>query len=143
MALKDMKRSKTLQNADEKIGPSNPDGEDYHYGLNVSLGHEEMKKLGLKTPRVGDKVKIHAHGHVTSVSESHHAGDKKPNRRVELQLRKMEVGSESEGHVANPAADGAKSAMDDALGFTDAEMGSEDDGNGENPKKGKAKSKKK
>lgn len=121
MAMTDMKRTKADKKAREKrydnmsVGGG---GDDYHHGLNVSLGHEELSKLGInKMPTVGDKLHLHAHAHVKSVSEDHRDGGKK-ERRVELELRKMQIkkkGGRKEGMVADPAADGAKAAMDKAL----------------------------
>lgn len=113
--LTDMKRTPTDKKAEEKkherIGQ-----EDYPYGLRVSLGHEEMAKLGIDSmPKVGDKVHLQSHAHVISTHE-HSRDGQKPNRGVELELRHMAVGSKpQEGMVANPAADGAKNAMDNAL----------------------------
>lgn len=88
----------------------------YPYGLRVDLGHEEMQKLGMDSmPKVGDKVHLESHAHVVSASESSHEGDEEPHRRVSLELRHMAVSPHKEGEVANPAADGAKNAMDSAL----------------------------
>jgi hypothetical protein len=92
-------------------------GDKYAYGLRVRLGHEEMSKLGMDTmPKVGDKVHLQSHAHVVSASESSHEGDEKPNRSIELEMRHMAIGPHKEGHVDNAAADGAKNAMDSALG---------------------------
>lgn len=120
MALKDMKRSKADKKAQEKRYDSigSPGGDDYHHGLGVSLGHEELTKLGMtKLPRVGDKLHLQAHAHVTSVSENHRDGGKK-ERRIELQLRKMEVAAVNRAQkedVHEGKLTGAKAAMDQAL----------------------------
>lgn len=98
----------------------------YPYGTELHLDHETMDKLGMDTPRVGDKHHVHAHAHVTSVSEDHRDGEKK-TRRVTLQLRKMSVSPhipKSSGRAGGKYADaamGAKSAMDAALATSDDE----------------------
>lgn len=120
MALTDMKRTKADRKAQkEKYDTVSPGGgDDYPYGLSMHLGHEELTKLGLdKLPRVGDKLHLRAHAHVTSVSENHRDGGKS-ERRIELQLRKMEVAAEkkaSEGEIHEGKLTGAMAAMDKAL----------------------------
>lgn len=111
--------ARTVKERKEQTKPSMI-GDKYPYGLRVRLGHEEMGKLGMDTmPKVGDKVHLQSHAHVVSASEHHHEGDEEPNRSVELELRHMAIGKPKEGEVANPAADGAKNAMDEALGEMD------------------------
>lgn len=127
MAMVDMKRSKKeRKEANEPTKLGGPGGDDYPYGLHVHLDHESLEKLGMdKLPRVGQKLHLHAHAHVTEVSEEHRDGGKK-HRRVALQLRKLDVkdaGSESAREAAT--AKGAKGAMDAALEATN-EVNSED-----------------
>lgn len=114
MAMVHMKRTKAEKKAESKrfdgVG-----GESYPYGLRVRLGHNELEKLGMEgLPKVGSKVHLKSHAHVVSASEDHLDGEE-PRRNVELELRHMDIDNSKEGHVENPAADGAKSAMDDAL----------------------------
>jgi uncharacterized protein YoaH (UPF0181 family) len=87
-----MKRSKAVKSKESKVmaAPSSP--EDYPYGLRVELDHDGMNKLGMKKmPKVGSKVKFHAHATVKSASESTHEGDSKPNRSASLQITHMKV----------------------------------------------------
>lgn len=119
--MKDMKRTKA-DKAAEKKRYTKPmaagDGESYPYGLHVSLDHESLKKLGMKSlPKVGDKLHMKAHAHVTEVSEDHRDGEN-PRRSVRVQLRKMALGakeSKARGYIKDEAVEGAKKAMDKAL----------------------------
>lgn len=44
---------------------------DYPYGLRLSLGRNELKKLGMKDlPEIGDEFEIVARGKVVSISQS-------------------------------------------------------------------------
>ncbi len=117
----DLKRSKKEKKAAEQ--PGKIGGDDYHYGLHVSLGDEELEKLGIHTlPKVGSKMHMHAHAHVTSVSQNASEGGE-TNRRVELQLRKMHLGEPPAGEDLERETDdgdeekvsGAKAAMDRVL----------------------------
>lgn len=114
--LVDMKRSKADKKDESKKYDSPSFGqEDYHHGLSVSLGHEELSKLGIHTmPQVGDKFHMHAHAHVTSAHEHSREGGKK-ERRIELQLRKMAVQNAGEQDTHEGKLKGAKAAMDKAL----------------------------
>lgn len=121
----DLKRTKADKKKDrDGIKAIGPGGDDYGYGTRIHLGPEEMDKLGMSSlPQVGDGVQVHAHGHVTSVSEDHREGGKK-HRRVEIQLKHMGVkhGGKEVGRAGGKhadMADGAKAAMDTALAPTD------------------------
>jgi len=116
----DMKRTAAEKKARDKEFDHIVGGEDYPYGLGVSLGHDELTKLGIHTlPTVGSKIMLHAHAHVKSASESSRDGGRK-ERRVELELRHMNVDG---GKSGTPKADtseegmrkGAKAAMDKVL----------------------------
>lgn len=115
MAMVDMKRTKAEKKA-ESSKYDNPvaaggGGDDYPYGLHVTLDHEMLQKLGIdKLPAVGDKMHLQSHAHVTEVSEESHESGKK-RRSVRLQMRKMQV----EPATKETPADGAKAAMDKAL----------------------------
>lgn len=68
MKLVNMKR--TEEKKTENMAIASPDSPVYPYGLNISLGHEEIKKLGLKElPKVGSKMKMMAMVEITSVSQ--------------------------------------------------------------------------
>lgn len=117
--LVDLKRSKG-DSEEKSVTLASPSShEKYPYGTELHLDHETMDKLGMKTPRVGDVHHVHAHAHVTSISENHRDGGKK-ERRVTLQLRKMSVQPHkaATGHAGGKHADaaaGAKAMMDAAL----------------------------
>lgn len=121
MAMIDMKRSKSEHK--KEMEPTKMHGDDYPYGLSIRLDHHSLKKLGMhegKMPKIGDKLKIHAHAHVVSASEHSEEGGE-PRRHLELQLRKMDVGKGE--NLEKPSGDteegmkkGAKAAMDKVLG---------------------------
>ena len=60
----------------------------YPYGLKICLCEDELKKLDLDLPSVGDVIDLRAFAEVTSVSDG--AG----GRRVELQIQKIAVENE-------------------------------------------------
>ncbi len=119
----DLKRTPAEQKAErEKYDkPGRIGGDDYGYGLTVRLDHEHLKKLGVKKmPKAGDVIHLHSKAHVKSTSE--HSEDGGDRKHMELELRHMALGVQSddddqgdddggEKHLA-----GAKSAMDEALG---------------------------
>lgn len=97
--MKDMKRTKKDLDKHKDADAMSPIGaqNDYPHGLSVHLDHESLSKLGMhKLPKVGDKLHLHAHAHVTSVREEHRDGGK-ANRHIELQLRKMDLKSHASG----------------------------------------------
>lgn len=117
MKMHDMKRSKKERK--EHDGPMKMDGDDYPYGLSVRLDHHSLKKLGMheKLPKVGDKIKMHAHAHVTSVGQHTREGGN-PDTHVELQLRHMAVepgAGESDGDTEEAMNKGMKHAVDKAV----------------------------
>ena len=64
----------------------------YPYGLQICLCGDELDKLGLGMPDVGDMIDLRAFATVTSVSSS--SSEHGDNRRVELQIEKLAVESE-------------------------------------------------
>lgn len=137
MKMVDMKRTKADKKAeDAKYEAHKVGGDDYPYGLTVSLDHHGLKKLGMhdKLPKVGSKIKLHAHAHVKSAREEQREGGK-THRHVELELRHMAVEHEGKDSAVEREEDdqkktaGARKAIDEAL--TKA-GGSEDEGDGEN-----------
>jgi hypothetical protein len=131
MKMQDMKRSKKERKTESS--PMKYDGEDYPYGLSVRLDHHSLKKLGMheKLPKVGDKIKMHAHAHVTSVSQHNREGGN-PDTHVELQLRHMAVEpgagtkDEKDGDTEESMNKGMKHAVDKAV-VGPKEEGSEDE----------------
>jgi hypothetical protein len=96
--LVDMKYSakeKAERNRPGIAGPTDKyDGPDYPYGLNLTLEHDHLKKLGLiALPKVGSYVNVNARALVVSVRQSESTKGK-PNRCVELQLQKIGVGKD-------------------------------------------------
>jgi Major coat protein-like len=134
----DMKRTAAEKKARDKQFDHKISGEDYPYGLGISLGDSELSKLGVaKLPQVGSKLKIHAHAHVKSASESSSEGGRK-QRRVELELRHMHVEGAHGEKGKTPKEDmseegmrrGAKAAMDKVLPkskVTNKDLGSDKD----------------
>ena len=60
----------------------------YPYGLRICLSEDELKKLDLDLPSVGDVIDLRAFAEVTYVS------DGECGRRVELQIQKIAVENE-------------------------------------------------
>lgn len=91
----DMRRSD-----DEKVAEMKPDplgGNDYPYGLCLSLTERELEKLDLDDDcEVGDMIDIRAMGRVTSVSKNQ--SDGKDRCRIEIQIES--IGLEDEDHEA-------------------------------------------
>lgn len=74
--------------------PSTPSAPMYPYGLCISLGTEQLKKLGLDDGvEAGDHIDLHAIGKVTSVSIRDVDGSE-PDHRVEIQLIAIECEDE-------------------------------------------------
>lgn len=84
--LRNKKQSPKSKMSEALKAPSHR--EDYPYGTRVTLEGEHAKKLGLHNAKAGQKVKLHAKGHVVSVSHDHRQGEK-PSHRVEVQLTHM------------------------------------------------------
>jgi hypothetical protein len=113
MEMTDMKRTKAEKKARMETGKSPPiDGEDYPYGLEVRLDHEQLEKLGVTNlPKVGSKMHLHSHAHVTHVSEESRDGARR--RSVTLQMRKMSLKPKMDTDEDKNA--GMKGAIDKAL----------------------------
>lgn len=83
--------------------PSMANAPRYPYGLCLSLGKDEMDKLGLEAGDLafGDVVHLHALAKVTSCSENE--TESGSNCRVELQIIMMDIESEdAENEAAEP-----------------------------------------
>ena len=82
----------------------------------LSLTHEHLKKLGLKMPAVGDKLKLHAHAMVHSTSENQDRGDGGKRAHVTLHIHQMEVGDGKQPGTSDESQKaGMKSEIDKAL----------------------------
>jgi hypothetical protein len=97
--LVDLKRTKAEKKDDDKRAKSSPMDSDYHYGLRLHLGDDELDKLGLKeNPEVGTEHRLVAHAKVVRSDHSadEHMGER---RHVEFHIHKMEppeeIGSET------------------------------------------------
>lgn len=107
MKMTDLKRTK----ADMKTAnqPPKVEADPYPSGTRLSLGEDEIGKLGMKElPKVGQKMHVRAHAVVHSVSRDERTGGK-PHRRLELQVQKLSV--EPRGKSGADA-----DSMEDAVG---------------------------
>ena len=136
----DMKRTAAERKARDKMYEGKIGGEDYPYGLGVSLDHDSLTKLGIHDlPKVGSKIMLHAHAHVKSAREESREGGQK-TRHVELELRHMNVEGGKPGAPKKDTSEegmrkGAKAVMDKALSggkVGKKDLGSEDAGDAEN-----------
>lgn len=76
--------------------PQPADTAKYPHGLRISLGKEELKKLGIQDiPKVGEEIKIEAIVEVVEVSSEAEGGDER-SHRVSLQIKEMEVNNKKE-----------------------------------------------
>lgn len=61
--------------------------EPYSYEHRITLDQDTLGKLGIDTPKVGDKYHVMGHAEVRSVSQNASPGEK--STRVELQMKRM------------------------------------------------------
>jgi len=86
----------------EAASPSGKPKERYPYGLQIRLGTEEMRKLGIKElPAVGTVLRLEAKAKVERVSAS--ASQENSDKSVELQITHMEVAEDGEAKNARTA----------------------------------------
>lgn len=72
----------------------------YPYGLEISLGSDELKKLGvMKLPEINSKMKMVAIVEVIEVSSKDHGEGKEPN--VRLQIIDMELSAKEESNITD------------------------------------------
>ncbi|MGH8259250.1 MAG: capsid staple protein [Steroidobacteraceae bacterium] len=113
MKLTDLKRTKADQKAQSK-GPS-VQPEPYPYGTRISLGEDELGKLGVEElPKVGQKMHLRAHAVVHSTSSDEGAGGKR-HRRLELQVQKMALEKRGAAN-AGSMQDAVDNGIDEADG---------------------------
>lgn len=95
----------------KSIGAEKPDP--YAYEHRVTLNSEDMSKLGIDAPSVGDEFHVMAHGKVVSTSANEHENGDKAHR-VELQLHKMGVKPAKGGKsMLDAVSDGVKEGSDE------------------------------
>jgi hypothetical protein len=99
-------------------------------GPRLHLDHEHLEKLGIdKLPKVGSKLKLQVHAHVSETGEDKRNG--KGRRRMTIHITHIghDGGDEkSEQAKHDDLTKGARSVMDAAL----KDAGSESEGDGEN-----------
>lgn len=86
-----MKMSKA--EAKSEVSPS-MDAPEYPYGLCLRLGKDEIAKLGIKVPSIGDKFSISASAVVKSMSAS--SGEGGDYASIELQITDMDLDEDAE-----------------------------------------------
>lgn len=110
-------------NTSQGAAPPSPAGEATQPPPTIHLGHEHLKKLGLKhLPPVGTKLHFHAVGHVGSVSEDQDRGDGQggARRSMSLHIHQMDLDDGAQqgmpdGDTEEQSKKGARAAMDKAL----------------------------
>lgn len=121
MPLTDLKYTKAdiREEAKEmKVGAS-PDLPQYPWGLQIRLEDEELTKLGIDTPAVGDEWHMVCTACVTAVSETQMA-DGTSERCVTLQIEMMAVvdqesADEDAGEAETPKAEVAEMAKSGSI----------------------------
>ena len=101
MAMVNMKRDESERKESEALEYEEPA---YPYGLCISLGKDELEKLGMTSlPAVGTEVMVMAKGFIKSASSSEYQGEGK-HMDVQVQLTDVQVG-------AAPASTNAADAL--------------------------------
>lgn len=88
--------------------------EPYSYEHRITLDQDALAKLGVDTPKVGDKYHVLGHAEVTSVSQHASPGDK--STRAELQFKRMGMKpapSGGNGGLFGAVSSGIKQAEED------------------------------
>lgn len=100
MALINMK---SKPEREEMLGEIERDEPRYPYGLCISLGKDELEKLGITAlPKVGGEMMIHAKAMIKSTSAYETQGEG-TDMRVELQITDMEIGQTDNARNENRA----------------------------------------
>jgi len=79
---------KSDKSGEKPMSDLNATPEEYPYGLRLRLTEEDMKKIGLDMPKVGEMVHIMAMTKVVSV-HAHDSEDGGASQGVELQITHM------------------------------------------------------
>lgn len=110
MKLVPMKRTAAEKKAQKErySKPIGPGGDDYSYGLCISLDKEALAKLGLKPGSfdIGDAVSFQGKGTIKALRESRGGYDDSAN--VEIQITNLGI----EGGSATDAVDRALDDLD-------------------------------
>ena len=115
MDMKNLKRTAADKKAEkdrkEKMGwPIPPEPDDYPQGAQISLGEDELKKLGITAlPKAGDMVTFIGRGKIIAVHSEAEPG-KAASDRVQIQITHMGMQKQ-----------GGKSAADKVYGGSDDE----------------------
>ncbi len=111
VSMKRTKKDKKRHNSDHAISES---GEDFPFGLAISLDDESLTKLGIKDlPAVGTAMIVVGVGKVESVSER--SDERRVSRNVRIQLEKLEVGPLKAGKLGpETAVDAVSKAIKEA-----------------------------
>ena len=97
MAIINMKSESKPEEMNESMDYDDPE---YPYGLCITLGKEELEKLGITVlPQVGSEMMVHAKAYVKMTRAYDTQGDGK-DMSVELQITDMAI-EPAEGEVNN------------------------------------------
>lgn len=119
MDLLDMKRSTPDEESGESAMPAGPTGEQYPYGLQISLYEDELKKFGVNTlPSVGMEVHGQFTGQITCTSIEPGEGERRMTIQIMylgMEVEKPHPGEENET-AKDEAAENRKPGMFRPLG---------------------------
>ena len=87
--LTSMKRTTAEKKEGSEVMCDSPSQEDFPYGLRIHLEDDEISKLNIPMPKIGETMVLVANLKVTSVNER--ADEDGENRRVGLQITEMEL----------------------------------------------------
>lgn len=85
--LTNMKRTKKDMDKTTEVCAPNSLGDDYPYGLRLSLDNEDLKKLGITLPKNGSTMTLEAVCEVIETSLI--SRDDKDEQRMSLQIQKL------------------------------------------------------
>lgn len=88
-----MSKKETKESMPTTVGPGQPEGPQFPWGLQVTLGDESLRKMDitLSDYKIGDIAELYAKVKVTEISQTARAGEKNPQRRMELQIIAMDL----------------------------------------------------
>jgi hypothetical protein len=118
--LIDLKR--TPSDKDEINMPHPAEADRYPHGTRMTLGDQEMDKLGIEHAQVGDKLHVKGHAHVVSKhQDSDGTGKRMEIHMTHMHLKKKAPRTGRAGGKDADMQDGGKLAMDAALDGQEAE----------------------